>query len=235
MQQEVEIKLPDYQEQYAVECYLNPGFPYQLFLSKTQAFSDTVPFAMVSGAFVVIKSNNTEIILFETTPGVYESADTVPMDYDNMYFLEIETATGERISSSTSIIPPAVVDSVQTFYGQTDEAAIVIFFTDTSHYSEYFLLNIFSDQSHIDYFSKGEYNGSSTPYVSPFRYEKGDELGVEVSSISKEYYEFIRSYKMAQESNNRPITEPPFLQSNIVGGTGIFTGYSLSLRIIVVE
>ena len=42
LEKEVEIVLPAYERQYVVECYLEPGKPFNLLLTKSSSYFDSI-------------------------------------------------------------------------------------------------------------------------------------------------------------------------------------------------
>lgn len=64
---------------------------------------------------------------------------------------------------------------------------------------------------------------------------KGDSIVVKFASITKESFDFWRSAESQAASNGSPFGSPSPLKSNIVGGLGIWEGFSFTLDTIVAQ
>lgn len=62
--------------------------------------------------------------------------------------------------------------------------------------------------------------------------EKAQQVEVVVKSISKDFYEYLKSNRPQPEGFEVPFTEPNFLFTNIKNGYGIFAGFSEN-RVII--
>jgi len=75
-------------------------------------------------------------------------------------------------------------------------------------------------------------NDSTFEYYGLFR--KGDTITVNWSNIDKAHYDFWRTLEFELGSQGSPFSSPIEIQGNIVGGLGIWGGYSPSYKTLIV-
>lgn len=64
---------------------------------------------------------------------------------------------------------------------------------------------------------------------------EGADILVRLYSISKDLYNFIKSYNLYQRTNGSPFSEPVIVNNNIVNGYGLFTIYDYEDFVIELE
>lgn len=80
--------------------------------------------------------------------------------------------------------------------------------------------------------AKGEYQLSIYTYTYSNEYDTMgnaygfNELKILLKSVSENYYKYVVSYQLYQQSNGNPFSEPVQIYNNIKNGYGIFAGYS---------
>jgi hypothetical protein len=73
-------------------------------------------------------------------------------------------------------------------------------------------------------FDDGAFNGSDYELIvySPSRVISDNSLWFELSSISREYYNYLVSVVMQNNAGDNPFAEPVIIKSNVQNGTGVF-------------
>ena len=93
--------------------------------------------------------------------------------------------------------------------------------------------NIYSDDRVVlndDYslkgvlFDDGAFNGYDYELIvySPYKVSFANPLWFELSSISKEYYNYLSSVITQNNAGDNPFAEPVIIKSNVLNGTGVF-------------
>ncbi len=263
--QDVEIDLPDYDRQPVVECYLEPGQPYQLLL--TRSFGFFAPFdtsdgqflenVIETGATITIRHDNKTITLeegmvfnpFTFKVFNYGSSEIVPEDFDNEFELDIVLADGETITGKTTIPVKVPLDSVVIEFesdAATDTMARALtYFTDPDPSIENRFRRQFHWNSLIDSMPQQDFlatdqfaeNGRIV-FGTGFDYPVGDTIYNTVFNLNRDYSDFLESVVISIQSNGNPFGQPAAIDSNL-GGTadalGIFTGLSYSREMTIIE
>lgn len=249
LSKEVDVVLPEYEGQPVVECYLEPGKPFRLLLTKSFAFFD--PFGLDSTFFqnVLIQDAVVTIRYNGQTDTLYNnfSLDPSPLKVFNYTGLNIVPATpgieytlsiilpdnGGAITGTTLMLPPVPIDSnVVEFLQPGDTTARVItYLTDDSNTHNYYrrLLNYYSlDSVPEQDFLADDRVLTSTKLAFGTGYElgEGDTVYNTVCHITKDYYDYYESVQLAFFGNLNPFAQPSPIKSNVSGTAnplGIFT------------
>ncbi|MEL6944210.1 MAG: DUF4249 family protein, partial [Bacteroidota bacterium] len=153
--QEVEIELPEYENQVMVEAYLVPGQPFTLLLTQSFSYFAPIPInneeyieqLFIPDAEVIIRYDDKEVELenalsFNPFTGKlfnYGAAVPVPELYDTEFELEVRTAEGETITASTFIPEPIPIDSVVIQFDDRDSLARALtYWTDMPNQTNYY-------------------------------------------------------------------------------------------------
>ncbi len=262
LEKEIDIELPEYQSKLVVECYLEPGQPYALLLSRTSGYFDpyqTDPNAFIDelledSAAVSIKAGNQEISLtnqltFNPFTGKlfnYVASSQVPLDTNITFVLNIETKNGELLTASTKILPVVPIDSVVVEFDEPDTLGRVLtYFTDPDrNVTNYFrrMTNVHSLDSIPKWdfpFDDRAVEGEGLMlFGTPYEYAIGDTVFTTLFHLDKDFYNFFSSVLIAEQSNGTPFSQPSIIKSNIqseTGAIGIFTGLSYERRMVIIE
>ncbi len=261
LEQEIDLDLPAYESQYVVECYLEPGKPFYLLLTRSAPYfapfsSDPQEFLddiLVDSAEVTITHRGT---VYTLSNGLflhseafklynYGSFDLVPADYDSAFVLDIALPGGLHYTARTRIQPPVSIDHlvVETTSQEDSLYRFLAYFNDpdpaTNNFFRY-TLNVggldslpYHNFVITDEFAEEEQLLVGTQPI----FEAGDTLIASICHIDRTYYDFFASLLMAEESNGNPFAQPSGLLSNIEGepaALGIFTGINCDRDTIVV-
>ena len=256
---EVEIELPEYEDQIAVESYLSPGEPFTLLL--TRATNYFAPFdvenienflldLLVADAEVRIRYGDQEITLsntltFSPTSGNivnYASEELVPEDFETIFELNITLSNGELIESTTRLMPVIPIDTIIVNYTSDSLAQVLTELTDNPDDINFYRrmlhktsIDSFPDQDFIvdDEFSDTE----KIVFGTGFDYELGDKVINTMYHISRDHFHYLESIQNAVAANANPFGQPGKIVSNVYGKSnplGIFTGINMDQKVTII-
>ncbi len=260
LEKEVQIELPVYESQYVVECYLEPGKPFALLLSRSAPYFD--PFQsdvneflediLVDSAEVTITHKGQVYTLnngFYLHPDAlklynYGSFDLVPEDYDDDFVLDIDLPSGEHYTARTRLQEKAFFTNLVAEKAVEDTLyRFLAHFEDPNPGKEDFFrytLNVGSLDSipyHnfalVDRFAEDNELLLGTQYA----FLSGDTLIATICHIDQTYYDFFTTVMFAEEANGNPFAQPGGILSNIEGdppAIGIFTGLNCDRDTLIV-
>jgi len=261
LEQEIELELPEYDSQKVVECYLEPGQPFNLLLTRSSGYfdefgtldDDFLENTLEEGAEISIKYGVETIVLeneltFDFLTGKiynYNSESLVPMDFDTEFSLEITTSTGELITAQTRIIPQTPIDSlVIEFEPNTmvDTAARVLTYaTDDVNNANYYRRILSTGANEVvdqDFVVNDELLESAlSVFGTGYDFNPGDTVTATFIQISEEYYRFKNSVDGSVDSNGNPFGQPGVIVSNVEGEAdpiGIFTGFVRDRKQVII-
>ncbi len=246
----IPIKLPAYERQLFVECYLEPGQPYRLALQESVGFFSSPELPAVSGARVVITHRGEQIVLQNRI--VVDSAQrraynyvanrTVPANFSNNFTLEITDQQGRRLTGRTTLLRPVALSLVTWAFRERDSAAYLFSrFWDNGNEENYYRyvthkgrVQPTSREQDLE-LSDNSFNGQFMALSSSYNYKTGDTLTATLFHIEKAYYDFLESTEDAYFANISPFNQPSAIRSNVQGGIGIFTGLTYDRRTVLIR
>ncbi|MFQ5448235.1 MAG: DUF4249 domain-containing protein [Saprospiraceae bacterium] len=260
-EKDINLDLPVYEPQYVVECYLEPGQPFSLLLTKSVPYFEsfpTDPLDFVEGiladsAEVVISHNGTDYVLdngaffnpFTRKFFNYFNADLVPDEHDTDFSLKITTPDNKTITATTRILPMVPIDSVVVEFDERADtlARVLTYLTDDPTTEDYYRrmlhhnsLDSIPDQ---DYTTLDDFvDDNKMVFGSGFDYAAGDTIFTTIFHIDRAYFDFWESTFNAINANGNPFGQPSSIISNVSGDAnalGIFTGLSYDRVEVVVE
>lgn len=245
---DVDIELPEYERQPVVECYLEPGKPYRLLLTRSYAFFDEFGLdsnflqnTLLDGAVVTISHDGeTDTLSNFLYPELhpfkiynYFSPKLVPSTPGARFDLNILLPDGRSIQGQTIMLPVVPIDSVVVQWNPEKDtlARVLTYITDDLNSQNYYrrLLNYSSldslpDQDFI--FSDRSSQESTIAFGTGYDLHEGDTIFNTIFHITPEYYNYIESYQLAVIGNLNPFAQPSPIKSNVSGTgnpLGIFT------------
>ena len=249
----IDLELPPYQPKTVLECYIEEGKPYQLLLTKSISYFDSL-FPVVNRAFVTVTHKGIIDTLKYFPTGVIDtvsykfylnaSKNVVKFDYDSPYDLYIKEENGEEIRSSTMMLKPVKIDSIYTTYSSKTEKNVSLFvkFKDDPTRANYYRLIVslgglkYKVKNSDDLYSDLNLTSSNLIATVRDRFDKGDTLVITLVHMNKEFYDFNRSVKLAERANGNPFAQPAPIKSNVFGNAiGIFTGYNFDRDTLIVK
>jgi hypothetical protein len=257
---EVEIDLPDYAAQPVVECYIEPGKPPMMLLSKSANFfadfdtslNQFIQNIVLQGAIAVIEHSGT----YDTLKNVpffdmqnqrffnYTGSQVVPYAPGDVFNLNITLPDGKTITASTIMAKYAPIDSLVVEWNPENDtlSRLLTYFTDDVTTSDYYrrMLNRASLDSIDQDFTVTD-RFSETPKIvfgTGFEYEQGDTLISALFHISEQYYDYLESVQNAFRANVNPFAQPSTIKSNVSGNAnamGIFTALIYDRDTIIMQ
>lgn len=198
-------------------------------------FNDTAAINTVTGASVQVTNVNdgTVVVFNDENNGNYTTTNFVPV-LNNTYSLEV-IYNGETYTAEETLYPLTGINNIQqSVEGGIDSEVIdiEIFFDDPADEENYYLI-VYYEQGDLFPFlddKSDEFRNGNT--ISDFfekrededinqePFEAGDVIEIELLSISKEYYEYIRLLRSQTDGGNNPFAAIPVtLKGNCVNIT----------------
>ncbi|MFN0215734.1 MAG: DUF4249 domain-containing protein [Saprospiraceae bacterium] len=244
---DVEIELPEYDRQPVVECYLEPGKPFRLLMTRSYAFFDVLGLdstflqnTLLDDALVTISYNGQTDTLYNQLVADfnpikifnYVGKNLVPNTPGTTFELNIRLVDGAEITGSTNMIALVPIDSVVVeFSPEIDSLArILTYITDDQNKENFYrrLLNYSSldslpDQDFLvtDRFAQTSLIAFGTGY----EIAEGDTVYNTIFHVTRDYYDFVESVQLAVLGNLNPFAQPSPIKSNVSGSAnpiGIF-------------
>lgn len=244
LEKEVDLNLPPYERELTVECYLEPGKPYRLVLTESVGYFDEISteLPVIQGAKVYIEHNGTidtlvEGLYFDQDAKLYNygSDKIVPADFDNEFVLTATDSLGRTLTARTKIMPLVELDSINLLYtsdsaitlltAQTDNPDQVNFYRRMMHKTVVFPDSLKTGFPYDDSIINGDNN--SIIIGSPPVFRPGDTAIISLFHITEDYYNFLNTIDAAESNNGNPFGQPGAILTNVEGGRGIFTGFSI--------
>ncbi|MEL6674383.1 MAG: DUF4249 domain-containing protein [Bacteroidota bacterium] len=184
---------------------------------------------------------------------VYTSFALVPELYEKDFTLTIKTADGRDVTATTHIPAPVSLDTMEYRFNDDSAAFVLTKFQDDGEKVNFYRLQLDEWISREVEDSNGQTvleatrrevfdfnidddieNGEQITVGTAFDYQVGDTLVSTLYHIPPEYYYFLETSTAAIIANLSPFGQPASIQSNIEGGSGIFTGYSIRNRAVII-
>ncbi|MBK9335632.1 MAG: DUF4249 domain-containing protein [Lewinellaceae bacterium] len=248
LEKEVDIELPVYESQPVIECYLEPGKPFRLLLSRSYGFFDPLGLdstfldkTLLSGATVTIAYNGQVDTLYNQISAEiaplklfnYTGLNLVPATAGVEYTLNIVLADGKTITGQTAMLPFVPIDSIKVEWNPERDtlARVLTYLTDDMGQENYYrrLLNYGSLDSVPDQDFLANDRIATTNLIAfgtGYELMEGDTVINTLFHITKDYYDFVESVQLAVFGNLNPFAQPSPIKSNVRGTAnplGIFT------------
>jgi hypothetical protein len=254
MEQEIEVKLPVLPTELVVECYLEEGKPIRLALSESAGYFEGAQPVIINNAKVTITKNGSQVIPLAFKVVVdnknekitnYHSSHVIQSQPGDVYTLTITDPAGRRVTGSTTVLPPAPLDSVGYKFNdkpeESQEAYLYIRWQDDATRENFYrLLTHKNDSTGVDSEMDAEINdrlrnGQKIIYTTTYRFDRGDTLNIKLFHLDRAYYDFISSVEDARRSNGNPFAQPVTIKSTVAGGFGVFTHLNYNTRELIIK
>lgn len=236
-----DIDIPIANQELMLEAYLTPGRNFELMLMESNTLSEDLSLLLNWRADINISFGRDTVHLlnilnFEKKSKRvfnYGSPILVSSDDGGYYQLIVLTESGKQISARTEIVEPISINDFKI----DDYSCTVKFLNDSNSKKRYYSLII---EGYIDYkfISKRGYLDASgiddtlISFVEKGNFYKWESLKIKLFHITRENYLFQSSVNQALGANEDPFSVPSNIESNIQGGIGIFTYYTVDSLII---
>jgi hypothetical protein len=230
---------------------------HKIRLTRTENYYNNKPPAGISGAYVSIQEDATEIILKEndSIPGVYE---TDPLFYGKpgkTYILRIEKVDVNNDGilesySATSYLPPvSQIDSIRLSYLSNSFISgwqVLLYALDPPGRKDYYVFKVYKNNKLLtdslseyifqsDEFFNGKYtNGIVSQFLNDNKPDEkaseGDVITFELNAITEDYLRFLIEAQSEISIKIPLFSGPPAnVKSNLSNNAvGYFTTYSIS-------
>lgn len=215
---------------------------------------------LVEDAFVTVSYFDKIDTLHMVTPGIYTSNYILQYNYGTYVLYVKDHKTGLTVTSSTSLLPRVLFDSIQPALKinvEDTSVAIDYAFTDIPGVDNWYVINYYVKQSTLDtanldiatYFGRGSNKLSEFELLSDKIFDDGkyrsrkllknispsDIMAVTLSNISEGYYRFLTTYQKSGNVINQISGEPITYPSNINNGYGYFSAHHPDVRIFELD
>lgn len=257
LSKEVEIVLPEYETQPIMECYLEPGQPFSVLITRGSGFFDefdlTDPLALLWNDAIVTIAYDGQVdtlqneLFFNILTGKFfnyvNPTKLVPVGFDGDFELNITMPDGNTITGVTNILPQIAIDSSVVEYNDDSLARVITYFSDIQGEDNYFRrmihVNSLDSLPNQDFsFDDGIVDNGIVATGSGYDFERGDIVYNTLIHMDLAYYDFLRSVDLSIQANGNPFGQPGQILSNVSGTAdpiGIFTGLSLYRESFIIE
>jgi len=259
LEKEIDLELPIYESQIVVECYLEPGEPFVLLLTKSAAYFDPIPTENLEFVTKILEDSAVVSIqhkgaIYELENQIYFNQETrklfnyynpelVPADFENDFILNITSKDGREIMAKTRILPVVPIDSVVVEFNLERDslARLLTYISEDPNVDNYYRrmlhvgsLDTIPDQ---DFTTNDDFvDDDLIIFGSGYDFTEGDIVVSSIFHIDRDYYDFMESIFFAIDANGNPFGQPAAINSNVEGDAiGIFTGLSVDRVMTVIE
>ncbi|MCT4604427.1 MAG: DUF4249 domain-containing protein [Marinifilum sp.] len=238
---DADIEFPEIEQKLMMECYLTPGKNFEMRLMEANSFQDDLVLQLTWNADAFIKSNDQEVELLNilnannTTNYVfnYGTSDIVPADYLGNYTIQVTTKNGEHIRATTPTVEFIPIKEAKEIRNEV----CVSFNVPLNTKQKYFTIIAEGESDKERKLIIENFDGSlwaEEEIIVSLRgdFETWKNLKIKLLHITSDYYEFRESVDDAYSANIDPFTVPTKIDSNVDGGIGIFTFYTIDSLIL---
>jgi hypothetical protein len=233
---DIKVQIPEGPRSIVVEGYVTPGYPAELTLTESNTLNDDLVLLAIWNAQVKINTDTgtmiAQNILYNKRDRHvvvnYKCRDTVRQGSHSFLNLNITTKDGRTVQASTKIVSAVKIEKVEL-----NNDNIVVQHNLPTDTLKYFKLSITTYKEGNPILTKSilynQNNSNGTSCVMPLSKYKNeaDSIVVTLFHIQKEYYDYLNSVENASSAFFDPLLNPEAIKSNINGGIGIFTYYTL--------
>ncbi|HKK89389.1 MAG TPA: DUF4249 family protein [Saprospiraceae bacterium] len=245
--QEIDLELPDAGGQPVVECYLEPGEPYRLLLTRSSAYFDDFPQdpqefidqILIDSAEIEIR-RGAETIPLDNVANIdfdfsklynYSSTELVPYDTLSDFELFILLPDGSSIEASTMILPVVPIDSVVIEFPEEEvdpdsipKARALTYISDNptqvNYYRRMYHWNSLDSIPEQDFVTSDDFVDNGTlVFGTGFDYPVGDTLYNSIFHMTEDYYNYQLSIFNSIAANANPFAPPGLIESNVRGSS----------------
>ncbi|MFK7935477.1 MAG: DUF4249 family protein [Saprospiraceae bacterium] len=260
LEQEIDLQLPEYNAQVAVECYLEPGEPFTVLLTRSAGYFDAFPTLDESLVENLLEQDAEVSITLDTTTYVleneigfnvftgkiynYSNGIIVPENYDDDFVLNITTKDGETITSTTQLLTPVVTDSIVVEFDENIDtlARLLSYFSDDPTQENWYRRMVHKgtlDSLEFEFALNDQFvDDGNLVFGTGFDYVEGDTIFSTLFHITEEYHDFLESIGGALDANGNPFGQPSSILSNVTGTAdpiGIFTGLARETELVIIQ
>lgn len=236
-----DIDIPIVNQELMLEAYLTPGRNFELMLMESNTLSEDLSLLLNWRADIDISFGNDTVTLLnilnfeEDSRRVfnYGSPILVSSDDGDYYQLSVLTQSGKEISAKSEVVAPVFIKDFHI----DDYSCTVHFVNDINPDKRYYSLIIegYKDAKYINkrgYLDASGIDDTVLSFVEKGNFYKWQSLKIKLFHITRENFLFQNSVNQALSANEDPFAVPAKIESNIQGGIGIFTYYTVDSLIV---
>lgn len=244
-EQPIDLDLDEATPQYVIEGRVSTdSTPYTVHITKTVHFDQPNDFPAVGGALVVISDNTGKLdTLFETSAGVYETANARPGIPGNTYTLQV-WVEGQYFAASSTIPEVVLFEDLRAIrlpFGSEQTLVMTPVFTDPSGLGnnyQFIQSNNGKQQPFIFVTDDRNNDGSriSNLLLAPdLKTNPGDTVTIEMRTIDRATYKYFVA--LDASNGNGPNASVPANPANNFGGAclGYFAAYTVQRKSLIAE
>jgi len=234
-----------------------PALEHEVFIPGTNivspAFIDDV---IAKNAIVTVSYAGITDTLHavDTIPGLYVSANTLQIPYEQYELRVFDPVLNENITSKTTMLPGVKFDTIYPVVEEEDKVRLKYEFTDMSG-QNFYLVNIYKANSStknggLDVnsfpFNSGRNQLIQSQLISDLVYNTdkismdfnlngitaSDTIGVTLAHITKDYYNYLSAQNKINGIIGQFFREPVNVPTNISNGYGFFSAYDPDVKVI---
>ncbi|SFQ01309.1 DUF4249 domain-containing protein [Hymenobacter arizonensis] len=251
LEQDIDVELPSYSAELAVECYLEAGKRPSLTVTTTVPYlgavvpqlpsNVTVRLTLPNGTVVPLAFQPNYQALTDTVSGIkfytHIGRDTLVARAGDVFKLEVSDTQGRRVTGTTTMLAPIPIDSVEYKFndksGSERKAYFLTSFLDPPTPNDCYRLQLHrGDPAKGALLKRPEtdnsfedrlLNGQRFVLGTSYRFSKGDTVTATLYHTDAAFYRFRQSVRDARNANGNPFAQPSAIFSNVQGGVGIFS------------
>ncbi|GAA5225427.1 hypothetical protein GCM10025777_60580 [Membranihabitans marinus] len=255
LEKEIEIDLPDFENGYVVEAYLQPNQSFEMLITRTYPFYEVfdsnlfkvenINELLVNNVEGILKVNGTSYVIdnkliFKPDNFVihnYTTSNNITFKEGDTISIELTFEDGTEIEAHTYIPSITPIDSVVLICNEENIGRELTYITTDSTSVQYYRRIIGKRNESKTYtfqdfpFDNDLSDGGKMVFGSGYDYYPKDTLYSRIIHITEDYYLFLQSVNGNISANIQPLSQPGKIYSNVNGSdkvTGIFTGLAKS-------
>ena len=263
LQNDINVPLPAYANQLAVECYLEPGAVPLLTVTESQAY-----LAPLSGN-AIAQAVPLDVTALLTLPGgrvvslrfapmldtvarrgyTHFGQEPIVARPGDTFTLDVQDQRGRRVTGTATMTSYVPIDSVSYKFndrsGTERKAYFLTNFQDQAGTEDYYRLSLHKGQPakgallrkpESDFNLQDRLNdGQAFKVGTSYRFEEGDTVTSTLYHIDKGFFYFRQSVSNARQANGNPFAQPSAIYSTVQGGLGVFTILNYERKTLIIK
>ncbi|WP_210521374.1 DUF4249 domain-containing protein [Hymenobacter terricola] len=250
LQNNIDVPLPTYSAELAVECYLEPGKVPSLAVTTSVPYLSTVLPQVPTDVTVTLTMPNGTPVPLTFSPNYQALIDTTGVKFHShigrvplvarpgdVFTLDVRDTQGRHATSTTTMLAPVPIDSMNYKFndktGAEHKAYVLTNFRDPSTPDDAYRLQLHKGdpargvllkRPEVDNsFEDRLLNGQEFVVGTSYRFYPGDTVTATLYHTDETYFRFRKSVSDARGANGNPFAQPSAIYGNVRGGIGIFT------------
>ena len=252
LQKDVEVKLPSYDSELVLECYLQNGILPSLTVTESVSYLNsnalpsvptdiTVALTMPDGTVVPLGFSPNPLALRDTllNEKFHTHIGNTPLlaRPGDVFQITAFDTRGRRVTGTATMPSNVAIDSVDYKFndktGAERKAYFLTNFRDPASPDDTYRIQLHKGdptrgvlrrRPETDIFLEDRLNnGRNFTVGTSYRFFAGDTVTATLYHTDQAFYRFRRSLNDARNANGNPFAQPSAIYSTVQGGIGIFT------------